>query len=612
MHLCGIFGITLKHGKNTPRTAEILTQGLKSLEYRGYDSVGIALITPDNNLVIKKGKGTINEVSRKLDFLSTPGKTGIGHTRWATHGPPTDINAHPHTDCRKHIALVHNGIIKNYLKLKQQLTEKGHEFKSDTDTEVLAHLIEEFYKEKHDFFQAFKSAVKKLEASYAVAVITLYEPEKIFFAKKESPLVIGLSPIGNLVSSDIPALLEYTNKVIVVADDEIGWITPDNVVLEHKGKRENSEKRIMTVEWKAEMARKGGYPHYMIKEIHEQPLVLKTTYDGLLSDENLVKAAEMLQNAKRIFVAAAGTSYHAGLVTKYFIENFSERMVYPFISSEYRSIEKIVEKGDVLIAISQSGETIDTLKAIRMFKENEGKIIAITNVLGSAIDRESDYTVVTRAGPEIGVAATKTFLTQVLTGSLIAINLGLYTGSLSLNEKKNLINELGLAGRKTGEAISKSERIVRNLSEQIMHKHSAYFLGRGLGVPLSLEGALKMKEISYIHAEAYPAGESKHGPIAIVEEDYPVFFLITTDQKDEIRNNIAEMNARDALTIALVPENELEGINARLRIKLPPASLILQPYVLSPPFQLLSYYTATRLGYNPDKPRNLAKTVTVE
>ncbi len=609
--MCGIFGITLKKDVKS-QAPQIIVEGLRALEYRGYDSVGIAVIQDDGQLDIRKGKGSLSAVSLKLKFHEMKGRCGIGHTRWATHGPPTDTNAHPHTDCNKKIAVVHNGIIKNYLPVKKKLIEHNHIFESETDTEVIPHLVEEYYNSTGDFFKAFSKAVSSLEGSYAIALITAHEPEKIFFAKKESPLIIGVMDKGMILASDIPAILSHTNRIVVITEGEYGWVSPDSIYIEKKGVPTFSKERIAIIEWKAEMARKGGYPHYMIKEIHEQPIALKTTYEGLLSDDDLLIAAEAINNADRVFVAAAGTSFHAGLVTKYFVENLAGILVYPFISSEYKSVERIIGENDVLIAISQSGETIDTLKAIRTFRDKGGKVVAVTNVLGSAINRESDYTITMRAGPEIGVAATKTFLTQVLTGSILAVQLGELTGELTTEEAKKYMKDLEKAPKTTGDSIALSEKKAKSLSSRIMGKHSAYFLGRGLGVPLALEGALKMKEISYIHAEAYPAGESKHGPIAIVEEDYPVLVLATTDTVEEIKNNVAEMNARDALTVAISPINYSDMLGAKVTVPVPKSPLILQPYALTPPFQLLAYYTAVRLGYNPDKPRNLAKTVTVE
>ncbi len=615
--MCGIIGVTVAplRAKDDPyRVAEVLVRGLFSLEYRGYDSVGIAVVGLNGELVVKKAKGTVERVSAKLNFRETPGCTGIGHTRWATHGPPSDSNAHPHTDCSSRIAVAHNGIIRNHLELRKTLEEAGHVFKSDTDTEVVAHLIEDYLSKERCFYSAFKQAVQKLEGSYAIVAITVEDPHRVFFAKKESPLIIGFGEDENYVASDIPALIENTRKVAPLEDFDVGWVSPEDVFVENilSGKHVDLKSRVITVSWRAEMAKKGGYPHFMIKEIHEQPLALKTTYEGLMSDRALDKAAEIIVGCNRLFIAAAGTSYHAGLVTKYFLERIAKIPVYAFISSEYKHASTLAREGDAIILISQSGETIDTLKALRTFKDAGATTIAVTNVLGSAIDRESDYTILTRAGPEIGVAATKTFSTQVLTGIMLTVKTASRMGMIGEKEEQESIKELASAGEILGRAIEASESIMRTLSERMSGCRNAYFLGRGMGVPLAMEAALKLKEISYIHAEAYPAGESKHGPIAIVEKDFPVFFFATSDTLEEIPGNVAEMNARGAYTVLFCTANAEISADPKLLVRLPEATPLLEPFVFIPPFQLLSYYTAVRLGYDPDKPRNLAKTVTVE
>jgi len=613
--LCGIIGVTCNPSANAPtRASIIITKALKSLEYRGYDSVGIALIDPSSRkLIVKKSDGMLDKVSKEYGFEGTPGFVGIGHTRWATHGPPTQINAHPHTDCKEEIAIVHNGIVKNFLELKKDLASKGHSFKSETDTEIVAHLLEELSNRNNDFFNAFKRAISMVEGSYAIAVITKKEPDKIFFARKESPLIVGLSKNLNLLASDIPAMLDYTSSFIPLSDGEVGWISPSDVHIENlNGEIIDTKKRIVTVDWKSDMVRKSGYPHFMIKEIHEQPQVLKNTYDGLMSDDILDRAADVLASGERIFVTAAGTSYHASLILKLFIERLTGRIVYPFIASEYRVVENLAHKGDVIIAVSQSGETIDTMKGLRAFKARGAIAMSITNVMGSTIGRESDFTIPMRAGPEIGVAATKTFLTQTLVASLLSIKLASKLGKIGMDEEKTMLSELADAGRVAGEAISMTEGVVKSMAERIHAVQNMYFLGRGLGVPLSYEAALKLKEISYIHAEAYPAGESKHGPIALVEQGFPVFFIVTSEMVSELEGNIAEMNARGAMTVAIAPFKLKERLGTKTIIAVPDSGNMLEPYSLTPPFQLLAYYTAVRRGLDPDRPRNLAKTVTVE
>ncbi|MEM0060547.1 MAG: glutamine--fructose-6-phosphate transaminase (isomerizing), partial [Fervidicoccaceae archaeon] len=432
--MCGIIGVAASSllGDRV-KVAEMITRSLKSLEYRGYDSVGIAMIDSNRDkIIVKKSDGMLDQVARRYNFTDTPGFVGIGHTRWATHGSPTQINAHPQVDCREEIAIVHNGIIKNFLELKKMLHARGHIFRSETDTEVVAHLIEELSKNNDDFFKAFRKAVSMLEGSYAIAVIYRKEPKKIFFARKESPLIVGVAKEMNFLASDIPAMLEYTNAFIPLSDGELGWISPEEVHIESlNGEKVDVSRRLLLVEWKSEMVRKGGYPHFMIKEIHEQPQVLKSTYDGLMSDDILDRAADVLAKGERIFVTAAGTSFHASLLLKLYVEMLTGKIVYPFIASEYKTVGSLARKGDIIIAVSQSGETIDTMKAMRTFKERGAIAVSITNVMGSTIGRESDFTIPMRAGPEIGVAATKTFLTQALVASLLSIKLAAKVGKIT-------------------------------------------------------------------------------------------------------------------------------------------------------------------------------------
>lgn len=611
--MCGIIGVTCLPSSRNQKVAEIITNGLRSLEYRGYDSVGIAMIdASERRIIIKKSDGMLEQVAKRYDFPNTPGFTGIGHTRWATHGAPTQINAHPQVDCKQEIAVVHNGIVKNFLELKRELEAKGHIFKSETDTEVIAHMVEELSKNS-DTFTAFKKTVSMLEGSYALALVSVKEPDKIFFARRESPLIIGISEGINLIASDIPAMLDHTNTFIPLSDGEVGWISPSHVHLESlSGEVVDLKKRIIYVDWKSDMVRKGGYPHFMIKEIHEQPQVLKNTYEGLMSDDILDRAADLLMRGEKLFVTAAGTSYHASLLLKLFFEKLTGKIVYPFIASEFRAVEHLADRGDIIMVVSQSGETIDTMKAMRAFRARGATAVAITNVMGSTIGREADFTIPMRAGPEIGVAATKTFLTQALVASLLSIKFSSKMGKMGKDEERRALAILGEAGRIAGESIAMTEGAAKGMAERIHTTKSLYFLGRGLGVPLAYEAALKLKEISYIHAEAYPAGESKHGPIALVERDFPVFFIVSSDSSDEIASNVAEMNARGALTVALAPEKFKEKLGAKVLFRVPEVDPMLEPYALTPPFQLLAYYTAVRRGYNPDRPRNLAKTVTVE
>ena len=611
--MCGIIGITSRPGKVPESPAFIVRKGLERLEYRGYDSVGVASIV-DYSIIVRKGKGKIKDVNRRKHLDRVPGYTIIGHTRWATHGRPSDVNAHPHIDCNGTIAVVHNGIIQNYLELREKLTKLGHKFRSETDTEVIAHLIEHFISEGLKPYDAFKKAIRSLKGSFALGVLISSEKDKIFFARKDSPLIIGLGDGYNFIASDIPAFLEYTRKVIIVHDFEVGYITPDSVHLENvlTGEVIDINKRIHVIDWTPDMAAKGGYPHFMLKEIHEQPRALKDTIHGLgVEVENAIK---LIMNANRIFITAAGTSFHAGLVGDYLFNILAGYTSIPFIASEYSKYKNSVGEGDVLIAISQSGETIDTLMALRLFKKLGAKVIAISNVVGSAIPRESDVTVYTRAGPEIGVAATKTFTSQVMVLSWIAVKLAYYTGRIDETTYKSLLGDLHRVPELANKTLTLVEGETKLIGEEISDRHSVYYLGRGIGVPIALEGALKLKEIAYIHAEAYPAGESKHGPIALVEDGFPVIFIIIEDEmKKHILGNIEEMKARGAYTIGVVSDEDKEARKLLDRaITVPYIEPVFSPIIYIIPLQLLAYYTAVKKGYDPDKPRNLAKTVTVE
>ncbi len=616
--MCGIIGITADP-KIIPNIVPALVQGLKRLEYRGYDSAGFALLQKvearEYGIIVLKDEGKIDDVVSRFNVLAYRATTGIAHTRWATHGPPSRENAHPHTDCLGILAVVHNGIIKNFMELRRELEAKGHKFKSDTDTEVIAHLIEEYLKHKRrsSILEALRKLVKVLEGSYAIAIISVLEPGKIYFVKNLSPLIIGIGKGFNVVSSDIPSFLHLTRNIIVLEDGEYGYITPWTIYIEKDGKPVSYSTRVRVVPWSAEEAEKGGYPHFMIKEIMEQPRVLKETYYGLLSDESLDKAAELIASSNRIYVTGAGTSYHAAFFYALYMYKIAKRPVIHFIASEADTIAEAAGEDDVIIAISQSGETIDTLTAVRMFKRSGAKVIAVSNVVGSAIPRESDISIYTRAGPEIGVAATKTFLTQLLTLQLLAANIAMKIGRLTAKEYKLLESKLSKASIAASEAISKTQNIVQMLSTRLKYKKNMYVLSRGLGVPLAYEGALKIKEISYLHAEAYPAGESKHGPIALVEPGYPVIFVGVpeSDIQEKLRGNIMEMRARGAIVIVVGTE-EYGREPSDVFINVGSWDVDLFPYAVMPPLQMLAYYIAVALGYDPDKPRNLAKTVTVE
>ena len=613
--MCGIIGLTCLLNKTPEKPAIMMYKGLVRLEYRGYDSAGIACIS-SGKIIVLKGKGKISELEVKLGFSKVDGTTIIGHTRWATHGAPNDINAHPHTDCSGRIAVAHNGIIQNYRELKRMLIEHGHVFRSETDTEVIPHLIEEFYKKTASLYEAFKQAIRLLEGSYAVVMISSIEPDKIFFARKDSPLIIGVGDGYSIVASDIPAFLEYTRKAIVVHDHEAGYISPREIHLENllTGAIVDWKRRMRFIEWSIEDATKAGYPHFMIKEIHEQPRALRDTLYGIEKEASFQEAVKLLLDAHRIYVTAAGTSYHAGLYYSLLTYKIVGVPIIPFIASEYHIYEKAVNSRDVLIVVSQSGETIDSLMALRAFKEHDARIIALSNIVDSAIPRESNIALYTRAGPEIGVAATKTFTTQTIALAWLAIEHGEAMGSLTSSEARELKDELLKAPKIVSNIIAYTEDRARKLAEWLSRKDNAYYLSRGIGVPVAMEGALKLKEIAYIHAEAYPAGESKHGPIALVTNGYPVVFTIPPDDHLEklLLGNIQEMKARDAVIIGVAPENTNLADQLDYMFPIPRTHWILTPITHTPTMQLLAYYTAVQRGYDPDKPRNLAKTVTVE
>lgn len=612
--MCGIIGVVALHGKTPTRPGLMVYKGLKRLEYRGYDSAGLAAVT-SGRIIVLKGKGKIDELEKSLGFSSVDGQAIIGHTRWATHGPPSDVNAHPHTDCKGEFAVAHNGIIQNFRELKNMLIEKRHVFRSDTDTEVVPHLVEEHYKSTGDVFEAFRRAIEAIDGSYAIIMISVHEPYKIFFAKKDSPLIIGLGDGYNILASDIPALLEYTRRVITIRDGWYGYVSPNDVfIADIRGGVVDWRKYIRVVEWSLEDATKSGYPHFMLKEIHEQPRALRETYYGIKNDVAVGEAVKLLLDARRIYVTAAGTSYHAGYYYSILTAILTRIPVIHFIASEYEAYATTSGSGDVLIVISQSGETMDSLKALRAFKKNGARIISVSNVVDSAIPRESHVAIYTRAGPEIGVAATKTFTTQTLVLSWLAVSHAEALGRMTRMEAEEYRRWLSRSGDYAAKIIAWSESRAQKLAEWLSTRSNAYYLSRGPGVPVAMEGALKLKEIAYIHAEAYPAGESKHGPIALVEEDFPVLFVIPDNEEIEklILGNIQEMKARGAVIIGVASEKTMLKDQLDYWFRVPNTHWILTPITHTPPLQLLAYHTAVKKGYDPDKPRNLAKTVTVE
>ena len=593
------------------QVSSILLECLRRLEYRGYDSAGMATVS-GGRIFVRKGAGKIEDVDRRLNFSTIPGSVGIAHTRWATHGPPTDENAHPHIDCGGRVAVVHNGIIENYAEIKLWLASQGHVFRSDTDTEVIAHLVEEGLRAGLEPYVAFKQAVSRLRGSYALAVLISDTPDRIYFARKLSPLLVGLGEGANFVASDIPAIIDYTRRVIVLTDGELGYVMPSGVFVERVGIGPvDVHSRVMLVDWEPEQARKGGFPHYMLKEIYEQPRAIADTISGFGDD--YVRGSETLAGGSVVYVAAAGTSYHAALYFALLATRLARVKVVPFISSEYESYAHAATPGDALLAISQSGETIDTLMAVRSFKERGCRVVSLTNVVGSVISRESDVAVYMKAGPEIGVAATKTFTVQLTALTWMAYKLAEARGEVDRGEVVSALERIRALPGLVGEVLEKYEGWARELAGEFSTKQSAYYLGRGLALPIALEGALKLKEIAYVHAEGYPAGESKHGPIALVEPGFPVVFVSVEESLErKLRGNVEEMKARGAYTVGVVPlGSQLLSILDKAA-ELPSRDPLLTPVLGVVPLQLLAYYTAVERGLDPDKPRNLAKTVTVE
>ena len=605
--MCGIVGYI---GKDNAKN--VVINGLSRLEYRGYDSAGIAFIDNGKMRIFKRSGKLRNleiEVNRDLSLPSV----AIGHTRWATHGEPTDINAHPHTDCTGKIAVVHNGIIENFVELKNLLKKKGHTFKSDTDTEVIAHLIEEEINKGKELLKAVFGAVEKLKGSYAVAVIYEKEPEKIVCVRKDSPLVIGIGEEENFLASDVPAFLQYTNKVIFLDDNEFAVIEKDKVtVYDRTG--EIIKKEIKTIPWSIAQAEKAGYKHFMIKEIYEQPKGIADTISGKLS---LIEGkAEFPFEFDTIQIVACGTSYHAGLIGKFFIETLSKVPVSVDYASEYRYRDPLINQKTLVIAISQSGETADTLAAVRLAKLKGAKVVAICNVIGSTLTREADHTIYTYAGPEISVASTKAFTTQLTALFLTALEIGTAKKIITSEEEKKYINELIKIPSKMEDflEVERKEKKIKQFALEFYMAKDALFLGRFVNYPIALEGALKLKEISYIHAEGYPAGEMKHGPIALIDEKMPVVVVAPKDRVyEKMVSNIEEVRARKGKVIAITNSGceEIKRLTDRI-IEIPETDELLTPFLTVVPLQLFAYYIADFLGYDVDQPRNLAKSVTVE
>jgi len=609
--MCGIFGCILKEGAAAP----LIHQALKRLEYRGYDSVGEATIH-EGKLYIKKDSGKIDDVHKIHNLDDLPGRVGIGHTRWATHGAPLMINAHPHVDCSGQIALVHNGIIENFAELKLELEGKGHVFQSRTDTEVIAHLIEEVFKTNPSLglAEAVIEAVRRLEGSYAIAVISPKEPDKIVCARHESPLVIGIGENALYCASDIPAFLPLTNKAVIVEDGEIATLSFEGLEIRKIADLSPVIREPKIVDWTPEMAVKQGYPHFMLKEIHEQPACLRNTLR--LQEHYLDLMATFLDRAKEVFLVACGTSYHACLAASYMFSKLAYLATYPVIASEFiEQHGKSVNIDSTILAVSQSGETADTLAAVNVARQRAATILGLTNVIGSTLTRVSRVYISQQSGPEIGVAATKTFTSQLSVLAQLALRLAKKRGKISQDEMDFIEAKLKKLPDIVETVITTQEEKVKCIAKKYKDAKVFFFLGRGISTATAYEGRLKLMEIAYIPAIAFPAGESKHGPISLVEEGFPVVFICPKDDTHKtIIGNIMEMKARGASIIAVIEEDDEEVKKLADDYVEVPKGI---PDVLSPipfvvPLQLFAYYMAIERGYDPDKPRNLAKSVTVK
>jgi len=610
--MCGIVGYV---GDNKAR--EVIIKGLKRLEYRGYDSAGIAI--HNGSIKVKKGKGKVAKLEAMLSSLEDS-KIGIGHTRWATHGEPNDINSHPHTSNSGKLALVHNGIIENYNSLKKVLESKGHTFYSETDTEVLAKLIEDIYsKQPDDFKKAVQAALAQVDGTYGVAIIHSDFPDQIIAARKGSPLLIGVGKGEMLVASDASAVAEYTDQVVYLDDGEIAVITKDDYHV-HTLDNDSLIKEVHELALSLEEIEKGGYQFFMHKEIFEQPKAISDCLRGRLDAKKgtitlggIKDVLDQIAGAKRLIIAACGTSWHSGIVGEYLFESLAKIPVEVEYASELRYKESLIGEGDVMIVISQSGETADTLAALRQAKENGALVIGVVNVVGSSIARETDAGVYIHAGPEIGVASTKAFTGQVTVLTLIAIQLAQYKGTISEKRAKELIKELDSIPGKMQEVLDKSAELDA-VSDLFSYAPNFLYLGRSIGFPVALEGALKLKEISYIHAEGYPAAEMKHGPIALIDEMMPVVVIAgTRHTNDKMVSNIEEVRARKGRIISIITEgnDEVENLS-EFSFSVPDTEDELSALLTVIPLQILSYNIAVNRGCDVDQPRNLAKSVTVE
>lgn len=608
--MCGIVGYI-----GDRNASEVIIDGLSRLEYRGYDSAGIAINT-GSKLDVQKYQGRLAVLEQKLIEKPILGKLGIGHTRWATHGAPSDNNSHPHSNMDETIAVVHNGIIENYLELRDELMEMGVKFSSETDTEVVAHLVDRYY--EGNLLDAVCKTLGRLRGAYALGVICKEEPDVMIAARKDSPLVIGIGEGENFIASDVPALLKYTRDVYFIDDNEVAMITKDQIKIMDIEKNERPKEKV-TVEWDLEAASKAGYEHFMLKEIHEQPRGIKETLvrrldeDGMIKLDDIHMTKEEIEKFNKVYIIACGTAYHAGLVGRYALEKFAKIPVEVDIASEFRYRDPFVDENTLVIIVSQSGETLDTLAALREAKKRGARVLSITNVLGSSIARESDDVFYTWAGPEIAVASTKAYTTQLVAFYMIALDMAYKKGIMSLEDYKMMIEEIKLTSGQVQQIIDQSS-IIEDMAKYMVDKTSGFYLGRGLDYNIAMEGSLKMKEISYIHTEAFASGELKHGTIALIEEGTPVIALATQEALFEKSvSNMKEVKARGAYVMAFAQEgNTLVEKVADKVFYIPKVKDILASILTVVPLQILSYHVSVMKGCDVDKPRNLAKSVTVE
>ena len=608
--MCGIVGYV-----GNKEASPILVEGLSKLEYRGYDSAGVAILE-NGELKVKRFKGRLKNLEDNLEREPVKGTIGIGHTRWATHGEPSDSNSHPHSNQEETISVVHNGIIENYIKLREWLTSKGYKFYSETDTEVIPNLIDYYY--KGDLFEAITKAITKMEGSYAIGVVCENEPDKLIAVRKDSPLIVGLGKDEFFIASDIPAVLGYTRDVYLLEDKEFVIITRNGVVLKTED-GEVIDKEVYHVTWDIDAAEKNGFEDFMLKEVYEQPKAIRDTLTSRISGnekvllDNINFTKEELDNFDRVFIVACGTAYHAGLVGKTVIENLAKIPVEVDIASEFRYREPLITEKSLLIVVSQSGETADTLAVLRDAKKLGATVLAVTNVVGSSVSREAHHVLYTWAGPEIAVASTKAYETQLIAMYILGLYLGETKETISKEEARVIKEEIVNLPSKVEMILTQKEELQKFASKNYMDK-DMFFLGRGLDYAVALEGSLKLKEISYIHSEAYAGGELKHGPIALIEKGTVVVALVTQDRlKDKMISNIREIITRGAKVLAIANEGDkdIEGVVDGV-IYIPNTNPILTPVLSVVPLQLIAYYMAKQKGCDVDKPRNLAKSVTVE